>query len=244
MVRVKPILRFQLRDQLPAHLIFIAANVGIVVILLIVTQFMTGETFGSYTSVGLSTGIYMLAMASVTLRSTFRLGGQMGVSRNSCFLGFVLYSILSAFVLSVAIECVLTVFSAVTASAGLFHFADLFAMLYLSELDAGALSLGQHMLSVLFNLCVILFCTAIGAILSMLFWRINRLGRTLVVILLIASPFWLSLLLIHSLSNHLPALFFFAGQPENVMAVLVLASALLFCVSWLLCWRVHIRPGK
>lgn len=244
MMKDKPMLRFLLRENLPGYLLFVAANIGIIVILLIIAQFMTGDVSVSYTSIGLSTGIYMLVIASVGLRSSLRLGAQMGVSRNRCFLDFLLFSILSALVLSAAIEVVLSVFSAVTAATGMFHFSDLFAMLYLGELDAGALSLSQHLLSTGFNLCAILFCTAIGAILSMLFWRLNRLGRTIIVILLIAAPFWFSLLLVNSLSTHLPAFFFFAGQPRNVIAVLLLAAALLFFLSWLLSRTVHIRPGK
>ena len=60
MVKAQPMLRFQLREQLPAHLLFVAANIGIIVILMIVAQFMTGDDVtGSYTSIGLSAGIYM-----------------------------------------------------------------------------------------------------------------------------------------------------------------------------------------
>ena len=43
MVKAQPMLRFQLREQLPAHLIFVASNIGIIVILMIVAQFMTGD---------------------------------------------------------------------------------------------------------------------------------------------------------------------------------------------------------
>lgn len=243
MGKATPMLRFQLRDQLPANLIFIAANIGIIVIIMIITYVM-GSASGSYTSIGLSTGIYMLVIASVGLRSNLRLGAQMGVSRNRCVLDFVLSLILSSFALAITIEVVLTLFSAATASSDMCHFTDLFAMLYLGELDAGALSLSQHLLSTIFNLCVILFCTAIGAIFSMLFWWLNRLGKILIVILLVAAPFWFSLLLVNSLSTHLPAFFFFAGQPRNVIAVLLLAAALLFFLSWLLSRTVHIRPGK
>lgn len=247
MVKAQPMLRFQLREQLPAHLLFVAANIGIIVILMIVAQFMTGDDVtGSYTSIsiGLSAGIYMSIIASTALRSTFRLGAQLGTSRNRCFLDFVLFSIITSFALAVTIEVVLSVFSAATISTKMFHFADLFSVLYLSELDAGALSLYQHLLSTVFNLCSILFCTAIGTILSMLFWRLNRLGRTILFILLIASPCWLSLLLAHSLITNLPTLFFFFGKPGNVMGVLLLAAALLFFLSWLLGRTVHIRPGK
>lgn len=243
MGKAKPMLRFQLRDQLPADLIFIAANIGIVVILMIITH-VTGDASGSYTSIGLSTGIYMLVIASVGLRSSLRLGAQLGVSRNRCFGDFVLSLILSSFALAITIEIVLSVFSAATASSGMCHFTDLFAMLYLGELDAGALSLSQHLLSTIFNLCIILFCTAIGSIFSMLFWRLNRLGRTILVILLIAVPFCFPMFLVYSLSTHLPALFFFVGKPTNVMAVLLLSAAVLFFLSWLLSRTVHIRPGK
>ena len=171
MVKAQPMLRFQLREQLPAHLIFVASNIGIIVILMIVAQFMTGDDVtGSYTSIGLSAGIYMSIIASTALRSTFRLGAQLGTSRNRCFLDFVLFSIITSFALAVTIEVVLSVFSAATISTKMFHFADLFSVLYLSELDAGALSLYQHLLSTEFNLCSILFCTAIVTILSILFW--------------------------------------------------------------------------
>ena len=245
MVKAQPMLRFQLREQLPAHLIFVAANIGIIVILMIVAQFMTGDDVtGSYTSIGLSAGIYMSIIASTALRSTFRLGAQLGTSRNRCFLDFVLFSIITSFALAVTIEVVLSVFSAATISTKMFHFADLFSVLYLRELDAGALSLYQPLLSTVFNLCSILFCTAIGTILSMLFWRLNRLGRTVLFILLIASPCWFSLLLAHSLITNLPTLFFFFGKPGNVMGVLLLATALLFFLSWLLGRTVHIRPAK
>ncbi len=98
MVKAQPMLRFQLREQLPAHLIFVAANIGIIVILMIVAQFMTGDDVtGSYTSIGLSAGIYMSIIASTALRSTFRLGAQLGTSRNRCFLDFVLFSIITCY---------------------------------------------------------------------------------------------------------------------------------------------------
>lgn len=244
MTRIKPMFRFQLSEHLLADLIFISVNFLIIALIFIAP---IGFMRASYNGYCISCCVYTLMVVPSALRCNMRLGAQLGVSRRTTFVSFLLHIVASAAVLSVVGECILTAASTISSHFGEYSFSDLYPMLFLDGTRIHALSLEQHLLSVLFHFSVILLCATIGTALSMLLWRLNRLGQIVLTAAAASIPLWLPFLLIGIASAQIqvpPLILTFFSTPSYLMGLFLISAAVLFCLSWIWGNTVNVRAEK
>lgn len=245
MKRLNVLLRMQFRELLFAHLIFLAVNIGIILILELV-NYLFFSTNSNYTGFCLTAGIYIFVLSVTTIRASMRLGAQMGTSRQTVCLAFALYALCGAVLMAVMGEVLLTAADFVCTSAGTMVISDLYPMLFLHETSLIDLTLAKHLQTILFNASVNLLCAALGAALSMLFWRLNKVGQVLAVVALCTLPMWVPYLLIRTVAYKIDLLPFYRllSQPSFLILLFLAAAAVCLFLNGLWGRKVHIRPAK
>lgn len=245
MKRLNVLLRMQFRDMLFGHLIFLAVNIGIVLVLVLV-NYMFFSTNSNYTGFCLTAGIYIFVLSVTTIRTSMRLGAQMGTSRQTVCLAFALYALCCAVLMAVMGEVFLTAADFVCTHVGTMVISDLYPMFFLHEMDFIDLTLAQHLQTIFFNASVNLLCAALGAALSMLFWRLNRVGQVLVAVLLCTLPIWIPFLLIRTVAYKINLLPFYRllSQPSFLIFLFLAVAAVCLLLNGLLGRKVSIRPAK
>ena len=245
-MHLKPILRYQLRDYLTSGavlflvnvLLFAAAFVGLI-------SFGTSNSEVSITSYGFTCAIFLFVFGIVVPRQSMRIGVQLGVCLRTTFLGSLLSTAIAALALAAAGELLLTLLQVMTASLPNLYVGDLYAMLYQ---DMATLTLGEHLTSLLFSSCLMLFCWTAGCFFTFLFWRLNKIGC---VIAGISIPVVLNVVpaLLYYYSRPLAPLVSFlnllatraAASPWFAMALFLVIGGIIALICWLLVRNANIR---
>ena len=245
-MHLKPILRYQLRDYLTSGavlflvnvLLFAAAFVGLI-------SFGTSNSEVSITSYGFTCAIFLFVFGIVVPRQSMRIGVQLGVCRRTTFLGSLLSTAIAALALAAAGKLLLTLLQVMTASLPNLYVGDLYAMLYQ---DMATLTLGEHLTSLLFSSCLMLFCWTAGCFFTFLFWRLNKIGC---VIAGISIPVVLNVVpaLLYYYSRPLAPLVSFlnllatraAASPWFAMALFLVIGGIIALICWLLVRNANIR---
>lgn len=246
MKRLNVLLRMQFRDMLFGQLIFLAVSIGVVLIMTIISYLAQEETPGSYQGFCMTAGVFLFVLGTTTIRASMRLGAQMGTSRQTVCLTFAIYALISAVLMAVMGEVILTAASFVGIRTGYMSVSDLYPVFFLNGTDFIALTPAQHLQTILFNTSVSFLGAALGAALSMLFWRLNRVGQVLVAVLLCTLPIWIPFLLIRTAAYKIDLLPFYRllSQPSFLIFLFLAVAAVCLLLNGLLGRKVSIRPAK
>ena len=246
MKQLNALLRIEFRGMLSAHLVFLGVNIGIVLIILFAISYSTLGTNGTYQNFCVTAGVYMFVMSVTSIRSTMRLGAQMGTSRRTMFLTFTLYALSSALLMAVVGEIFLTAANFITVRTGSVIVTDLYPTFFLNETNFIDFTLAQHLQTILFNASTAFLCTAFGAALSLLLWRLNKLGQVLAVALVCTLPMWLPLLLIRIAAYEIDLLTLYRLLEQPLFLDLSFLAISVVCLLLSGFWgrKVHIRPAK
>ena len=228
------------------QLIFLAVSISVVLIMMLISYLAQEETPGSYQGFCMTAGVFLFVLGTTTIRTNMRLGAQMGTSRQTVCLAFALYALCGAVLMAVMGEVLLTAADFVCTPAGTMVISDLYPMFFLHEANFIDLTLAQHLQTILFNASVNLLCAALGAALSMLFWRLNRVGQVLAVVALCTLPMWVPYLLIRTVAYKIDLLPFYLllSQPSFLILLFLAAAAVCLFLNGLWGRKVHIRPAK
>lgn len=247
-MNLKPAFRYSLRDYVSGIAVFLGVN-----LLLVLFSFVGAISFDSgsefyYSGYGMGCAIFLLVCGIITPRASLRLCVQMGVSRRTAFLSFLISTLAASLVLAAAGDGLLAAAQHFGTGYSTLHFSDLYQLIY-ARMDS-TLTLSQHMHSILFSTAVMLCCAAVGMFLSILFWRLNKIGCIIagcsIPVLLIGLPSAVyrfrgplsSLIdLLESLAEA------FLRSPWNAILTFLVVSAVLTLISYLLIRRVNIRSG-
>ena len=245
-MNLKPPLRYQLRELLVGDAVYLGINLVFILLNFSSIMIWNGTNF-YFNGFGLGCIFLFLIYGIVLPRPSFRLSVQLGISRRTTFWSLLLSTVLGIAVLAIIGELLTIMARAATDTAETFFvYFNLYDIIYLN--NAVSLTLGQHVLSILVNITVLFLCFTIGLLLTLLFWRLSKLGCVIV-----------GLLLAFLFLGFPPILFSFQGlmgpvlrlleavkrtvllSPWHGMALLFVAIVLLALVSWGLVRRLNIR---
>ena len=244
---MRPTLKQQIKDYRGAGGIFFLVN-----FILVVLAFVGLLTFGingadiSYTGYGFSGAIFMLIMGIVLPRQSMRLGVQMGVSRQTTFLGLLISTLVCALALAAAGEMLITGAQVLTPAESNLYFSDFYCLFYAD--GNTSLTLVQHLTSILFNTCLMLSMFGLGLFFTFLFWRLGKLGSVIAAISIPVVLFGLPGLVVYFDKLFAPLLTaigkLMAACAINewiAMASFLVVTAVSLVIGWLLICRTNIR---
>lgn len=243
MKRIQALLRMHFGEMIFTQLIFQAVSIGAVLIMMIISYLAQEETPGSFC---MTAGVFLFVVSTTTIRASMRLGAQMGTSRRTVCLAFAIYALIGAVLMAVMGEVILTAASFVGIRTGYMSVSDLYPVFFLNGTDFIALTPAQHLQTILFNASVAFLGTALGAAVSMLFWRLNKVGQVLAVVLLCTLPIWIPFLLIRTVAYKIDLLPLYGllSQPSFLILLFLAAAAVCLLLNGLWGQKVPIRPAK
>lgn len=253
-MRLKPALRWDLRNYGKGAGVFLLVMVLLTVIFTALAVALGDEGYASFTGSAIAGTVFLLVMGIVGARENLRMLLQNGISRRTAFLA----ELAALALISLAVSGGLTLLTALTNRLPLGAFqlfaADLCQLLYWTgENMEGltSLSLGQQLISWLFGACLMLGLGLLGQFFSLLFWRLNKVwtvaAAVSIPVLLNLIPWGIyRLSLVWTAADRMISAFFefLCASPWNVMLVSLLASAALTGINWLLLRRTNIQAAK
>ena len=236
-MKLKPTLKYQLREILFSAAIFLLVNLLIVLIFfLLAWKFDPGHGYYSFNGFAIAAAVYALVAGIMFPRQFLRTGVQMGTSRRTVFCGLLITGFVVVLILALCGEAGLA--ASMYFSWNQFIFSDLYAMIYLDGI------IDSHFAAILFNTTLLLCGYGFGLFCTFYFWRLRNRGMFITLLFCVAVP-WLCFLLRHHLApvTRLLERLTLACLDSSVTAMLVfLILAVFFTViSWLLIRRLKIQ---
>lgn len=182
-MRFLPVFKYRMRDCIWSMLIIIAVMIA----LSLLVQFGI-MSFGFYVTnenghvettstmnFTLPYVIFMFVLGIVTIREDMRIGIQNGASRNTSFLANVAAMVVTSLILSVSSILFYTVWNLLNTRVVMI---DFYAMMFLgNNLITTA---GNMLMSTVMTFLFSLSFAAIGSFLSLMYWRLNKIGKWVV----------------------------------------------------------------
>lgn len=255
-MRFRPSFEYTIKDAVKSAGIFLLVICCLLLLIPLITTSSQDDVmfFSVFT---FSACIFSFVSGIVSIREYLRLGIQHGISRRTTFLSLVLASLLQALLLSLAGEILLTLGQMLWTNPGSplyqegLYYVDLYQLFYANEDFFSSLSLLQHLEAISFQSCTFLATQAVGALISLAFYRLNKVGKLVLAIggpvLLFNIPSWLMMLLPadSSFIQWVTNLFTWMGLSSwNWALFSIIAAVVLFAFDWLLCRRASITPAK
>lgn len=248
-MRLKPAMQCQIRD----YLLSFGGFLGVYALCMVVgiwgtlqLQWEIDLQFYSWYD-GACAGVFLM-FGIIMPRQVTRLCVQMGVSRKTAYLGIYLMAGAAALGAALAGRVLMglidTAARNLLGTGGQKHlFLDLFQNMYCG---GGPLTALDQVLSVVMTVIVLCLMFSLGLFFSFLFWRLNKMGCILAVVVIVAVP-TLFQFLVEALPL-VPALFrslgrAFAASPWSGILLLLVGLALLAGIGWFLIRQTNIRGG-
>ncbi|MDL2327986.1 hypothetical protein LJC64_05005 [Ruminococcaceae bacterium OttesenSCG-928-A11] len=247
---IKKSVRYQLNDLVRAVIIYYIIIVAVQILNLTVSYLINSSSahilvVGNNTTVDISTTVFLFVVGLISFKENFGMLIQNGFSRRAVLTGRLAAFGLAACAMTV-IDRLLTL---VCNAAG--QATNTFASFTTFETVYGPGGFGWQLLGLLFTFAMYCALLMIGYCISLMFYRLNKLGKVLVgagvpVLLLVVGPA-LDLNLtggkVYTAIGHFFAVIFgFAeNQPWYAVASFAAITALATLFSWLLLRRATVR---
>lgn len=245
-MNLRPMVKYQLHDYWTSGLVFFTVNVAVILMAFISTELLSTGGGASYTGYGFACGIFMLVMGLVLPRQSMRLGGQVSISRRTSFCGLMVSSLTASLALALAGEVLIACSQWVAHPTADLFFSDLYGLFYAGS--ATALTLAEHVCSILFSTTLMLVCFALGLFLTFLFWKLGKVGKIVVSCglpgLLIGLPILLSTFevplspITQPIERLVTAC---VNSPWVTMGVFLVTALVLTGIGWFIICRTNIR---
>jgi hypothetical protein len=212
----------------------------------------SGDTInGQFNGLEFATMIYIFIAGCNSFKEEFGMLMQNGVSRKTLFAGRLLTSLSVAFGMAVIDKLIYFICkAAVTLTNDRLSFSSFFEMLYYNG-KTGTDSFNIQILSFLFNIIIYLFATALGYIITTIYYRLGKNGK---VALSVSIPVGLFVILpsfdysvtngkiFSSIFRALDSAFGVSAQkPVNGIITCILGFMLLSALGWLLIRRAYVK---
>lgn len=239
---IKPAFRYQFGSNMRSiGIFFVIFALALAAFLFFATDNNDGTGYSSFSAYGFIAAIFMFVLGISGVRSDVRLCLQYGVSRRSSFVSNILVLIVVSAILAFAGEIITAIAQTLVAVKENVFVGDIYQIIYLQEGMWGELSFGQHLLSILVNLSL-LVCACIGGMFfSLLFWRLNKFWT---IVIAVAIPVLLNILpigLFRLGANIMPLLKWIALSPYNFTLFFLLVAILFAIIDWLLLRKADIK---
>jgi len=150
-----------------------------VYIVVLYTTAVTTSTGVSFNGLEIATLIYLFVSGLCAFKDNFLMLEQNSVSRKTMFNTRILIAFTICLIMAVIDKLLLTAFIAIAVASGSsIQVISLFGMLYT---NAGVIStIWMHIAGLIFSFCFYLSVLAVGYFITVLFYRLNKLGRVAV----------------------------------------------------------------
>lgn len=213
-----------------------------------------GNVSGQFNGSDFSTMIFIFIVGLCSFKEVFGMLLQNGISRKSMFIGRLLTSLTIAFGMAIVDKVLLIIFKAAASlTNGRLTVGTLYEQTYLvSDKDLGDLKL--QITSFFFNFFLYLAFTALGYLITNLYYRMNKAGKIAVSVsvpigFLFVLPIFDSYVTNGRISNAIVRLIDSAfglssKQPINAIISGILAFVLFSALSWLLIRRAAVKEQR
>lgn len=181
-MRFLPVFKYRMRDCVYSMLIIIAVMIALTLLVQVgivsFGTFSTDENGFEATSTmnfTLPYVIFMFVLGIVTVREDMRIGIQNGASRNTSFLSNVAAMVVTSLLLSVSCIIFYTVWNALDTGVIMI---DFYAMMFLG--NNSITTAGDMLMSAVMTFLFSLSFAAIGSFLSLMYWRLGKIGKWVV----------------------------------------------------------------
>lgn len=245
-----PAFRYRLKNSLFSSGIFFGIMVLVTALLSVVfIGFSSDGARGSISSYTFSASIMSFVLGICSVREDLRLSIQHGVSRKTSFIAGICSALCIGLVLALAGEILLAVSQAAFKGSESFYVTDIFQMIYL-ETFAMKLSFSQHAQSLFFGLSIYICTYMAGMLISLVFYRLNKLW-TVIVAVGVPVFFTVGLPLLIDRAGLWPVIAgplgvfykWFIKSPLSAVIFFLVCSAVLMMFSYLLVRRAPIKPA-
>lgn len=246
---LKPALQYDLREYLRPVGVFL----GVMVLVFFAVQVMAeGDSENvRFSGMGIASGIFLFVLGVTDIREKLRLMNQFGLSRGTTYGALVISLTILAAAVSAAMEAVTALFRSVSGN-GSPLMGDLYQSIYLGSGNSYPdLTLSQHLVSVLFNACLMFWLAVLGQFFSLLFWR---LSKRWIVVVAVGIPVLCNLIpwaifrisALHPVLTRAAAALarFWGASPWNFMGTCLLLAAAGVAVNRLLLRGAAIRAPR
>jgi hypothetical protein len=243
-MNIRPTFRFQFGAFLKGAIVMFLIMAAILTAFMSLTVGIDSQTVVmSFSGYGFATMIFMFVMGIVNIRSDLRISLQFGVSRRTSFICEVLAALSTSVLLAVAGEVMNGIAQAISADRSSIFVADLYQLIYVGTNTPG-LSVGQHIMSILFNTGYSLSVCLVGMFFSLLFWRLSKFW-TIVAALCIPVVINGGPILLYMMGFDLIAFGrWIAASPINAMVCFVIGGILTGIIDWLLLRKANILAAR
>lgn len=233
------------------YIIFIAAILFLFITMGVDIKSDDSITYSQIGGTGMATMIFLFVTGLCGFKETFGMLMQNGISRKSLFCGRISTSLMIAVVMAFIDEILSVIFKGITSLVGEnFIYSSLYEQIYYSKVnEMGAVRL--HVESFILDFFLFLGAIALGYVIALTFYRMNKTGKAalgagLPIGLFIVLPFFDSLVTNGKITTTIMKLIdsafgFTSQQPLNAMLTGGISFVVLSGLSWLLIRRANIK---
>lgn len=240
-MRLRPVLRYELRDMALGCLPFF----GVMTLIVLIAAYVNSryQANVSFTAYGFTFAICLFVYGIVSPRACLRLCAQLGVSRRTGFVCCLAAALCTALLLSLGGELLQAMGSALGGAQSV-QLSDMYQMIYAQ--DGGAPALSLHGLSFVFNasLMLALFCG--GMFFTFLFWRLSRFWTVVAALAIPVVINGAAFLAYRSaaVARAVSAVFAWGlSSVWNAVAAFLALAVVLAAIDWLLVRRANVRAS-
>lgn len=254
-MNILPAFRFRFRESLKVVgtfylvMILITAALTIGYISFYVSS-EDGSISGSFSAFAMASSCALFVTGICSVREDLRLCIQHGVSRITSFVSGLLAALLSCIILAASGELLTAVAQAVTADYENYFVSDLYQMLY-ADGKFASLSLGGHIVSIVFNFSMMASAYMAGMFISMVFYRLNKAWTIVVAVGAPVFVFAVLPILMQAAGSESFVSRMLAGlvdwilsSPWAWISFFIIGAVVLIILDWLLMRRAPIKAAQ
>lgn len=243
-MNIKPAFRYQFDVFFKGSAVTFLVIMAAIAALMVTSLYISADTTViSFTGYGITAVIFLFIMGIVNIRSDLRLCLQYGVSRRTSFVSEILVVLSASAILAAAGELLTGIIQALSADNSRFLIADFYQLIFVGT-DIASLTLGQHVLSMLFNTSLTFCACLFGMFFSLLFWRLNKVWTVVAAILIPVLINVVPILLSRMGVNLMPFIRWITASPFYFVLFFSFLAGLFGAVNWLLLRRANIKEAK
>lgn len=257
MTNLKASIKYQLADNRISVLIYYMIIVAICLLTgltMVLSPFASADNSAMMMGISSATAIFAFVASLCSFKENFGMLLQNGVSRRCLFTGRLCTAAALSAVMAVVDEVITLAIAGLGVATGKWTSASLFDTLFLRDTNLVMNPVLQSLASIAFSFFLILAFCGLGYFVTVLFYRLGRIGKIAVgagvpVLWTVVLPA-LALLdqrvtggrVTQAVLEVVRAVVLFAfGQPQNAIATLLVIFALFSAFAWLLIRRATIR---
>lgn len=180
-MNLKPAFEYHFKDLFKSVCTYFLIILLVFAAIIIFSFSDSGDGSAAVGAFGMATGITLFVIGICSPRDHLRLCIQMGVGRLTAFVSEVMSVVAVSLCLAVAGEVMMTIGQAIVAGRENVMISDMYQLIYVG-FEVDTLTFGQHLLSLITTALISVSAYAVGAFLSLVFYRLNKTWRVVVAV--------------------------------------------------------------